>query len=220
MMMCLVLAFAGCGEKDADDDSDKERVEESDDNDKDDDDEDSDKEDDAEKEEDADGDDAEVTPEPEATPDVSDADTEDALDASLLASYNWQGTEDGSLLVFEEDGTFRYYQSVEDLTDYYFEGTYVFQTGKEAVTYLTSDLSEYGVTEEEITTIFENSDEYDESNFIVYVLNNEACIMDGENTVDTPYQTPYMGFCIEHEGDLYLDIANMNSANYHLYIAK
>ncbi len=109
--------------------------------------------------------------------DADDADAEDTSNESdetetpsLITTYNWQGTQDGSLLVFEEDDSFRYYQSAEDLTDYYFEGTYEFHVGADAV--------------------------------------------------EEPCQTPYFGFYLEEDGELYLDIANMNSANYHLFIAK
>ncbi len=135
-------------------------------------------------------------------------------EAARLTSYNWQGTKDGSLLVFEQDGTFRYYQTAEDLTDNYFEGTYEFYVGADAIEYITTDLSDYSVTKNELEGSFEGSDEYDESNFVCFTLNNEACYMDGENTVEKPYQTSYFGFCLEEDGDLYLDIANMNSANF------
>lgn len=141
-------------------------------------------------------------------------------EAPALTEYNWQGTQDGSLLVFEEDGTFRYYRSAEDLTDSYYEGTYVFHVGEDAITYITTTLGQYGVTEEELVGIFDNNEEYEESNFVCFSLNNEACMIGGENTIDAPYETPYMGFCLEEEGSLYLDIANMNTANYHLFVAK
>lgn len=141
-------------------------------------------------------------------------------EAPALTEYNWQGTQDGSLLVFEEDGTFRYYRSAEDLTDSYYEGTYVFHVGEDAITYITTTLSQYGVTEEELVGIFDNNEEYEESNFVCFSLNNEACMIGGKNTIDAPYETPYMGFCLEEEGSLYLDIANMNTANYHLFVAK
>lgn len=138
--------------------------------------------------------------------------------SALLTSYNWKGT-DGSLLVFEENGTFRYYQSADDLTNNYFEGTYLFFIGGEATTYMTTTLSDYNVTGEELATLFTNNEEYYEANFMVYVLNNEVCMINGENTVENPYQNPYMGFCLEQDGTIYLDVANMNTANYSLYEA-
>ena len=140
--------------------------------------------------------------------------------STIITDYSWQGSQDGSLLVCEKDGSFKYYRSADDLTDNYFEGTYEFNMGKDAVTYMTTTLGDYGVTEEELEDIFERNEEYDESNFVCLVLHNETCIMDGENQIETPYQTPYFGFCLENEDGLYLDIANMNSGNYYIYLAK
>lgn len=221
LIMCMLCAlmFGACSQDSSDDDKEDRRTERSED------DEDADDEDDKAKDKDEDekkdseegktGDDADAenTGVDSDKPGLSD-------EATRLISYNWQGSNDGSLIVFEQDGTFRYYQTAEDLTDNYFEGTYEFYVGADAVEYITTSLSQYSITEDELTNVFDNNDEYDESNFVCFSLNNEACYMGGENTVDTPYQTPYFGFCLEEDGDLYLDIANMNTANYHLFIAK
>lgn len=206
LIMCMLCAllFGACSNDSSDDDKEDRRTERS---------EDDDDEDDADEKKDSEEDKKEDDTDDSHKPAVSD-------EAARLTSYNWQGTKDGSLLVFEQDGTFRYYQTAEDLTDNYFEGTYEFYVGSDAVDYITTDLSDYSVTKNELEGIFEGSDEYDESNFVCFTLNNEACYMGDENTVEKPYQTSYFGFCLEEDGDLYLDIANMNSANYHLFIAK
>jgi len=153
-----------------------------------------------------------------------DYDTEDIesdkISASIITDYNWKGANDGSLIICEVGETFRYFQSADNLEDNYYEGTYEFYVGQDAVDYVTTTLSEYAVTEEELEGLFERSDEYDVSDFVCFVLHNEACIVDGENTVDEPYTTPYFGFCFEEDGTFYLDIANMNTANYHTYIAE
>ena len=228
LIMCVLctLLFGACSKDSSfeDDDNDR-RTEQSEDEDEDDGDKD-DKEDSKTEEEDKKGDaEGKADDTTDADTDTTNTDVDsnepEAKDeAARLTSYNWQGTQDGSLLVFEQDGTFRYYQSAEDLTDYYFEGTYEFHAGADAVEFITTDLSQYSVTKEELTTIFDNNEQYDESNFVCFALNNEACYMDGENAVEEPYQTSYFGFCLEEDGDLYLDIANMTSANYHLFIAK
>lgn len=211
LIMCVIctLLFGACSKDSSfeDDDNDR-RTEQSEDEDEDDEAEKKDSEEDKK----GDDDDSDVDKDSDK-PAVRD-------EAARLTSYNWQGTKDGSLLVFEQNSTFRYYQTAEDLTDNYFEGTYEFYVGADAVDYITTDLSDYSVTKNELEGIFEGSDEYDESNFVCFTLNNEACYMGGENTVEKPYQTSYFGFCLEEDGDLYLDIANMNSANYHLFIAK
>ena len=141
-------------------------------------------------------------------------------ETSLITQYLWQATGDSSLIVCKANGSFKYYQSAEDLTDNYFEGTYGFYMGKEAVTYITTELSKYAVTKAELEALFERGEEYDESNFVVLVLNNEACMMDGVNQVETPYQTPYYGFYFESNGVPRLDIVNMNSANSYVFEGK
>ena len=145
---------------------------------------------------------------------------EAAYEASIISDYEWQASGDGSLIVCNEDGTFKYYRSAEDLTDSYYEGTYEFYIGEDAVTYVTKTLSDYGITEDELEDLFDRNEEYDESNFVCLVLNNEKCIIGGENQIESPYKTPYYGFCLEDDEKLCLDIANMNTANYALYVAK
>ncbi len=147
-------------------------------------------------------------------------DKEEKQETSIITEYQWQETGDGSLIVCESDGSFKYYQSAEDMTNNYFEGSYEFYMGKKAVTYITTELSEYGVTKDELKGVFDRNEEYDESNFVIFVLNNEVCIVDGENMVESPYRTPYFGFYLESDGVPYLDIANMNSGNYQLFEGK
>ncbi len=146
--------------------------------------------------------------------------TSSKLSTAFITEYKWQATSDSSLIVCEKDGSFKYYQSAEDLTNNYFEGTYGFYVGKPAVTYITTELSEYAVTKAELEGLFDRVEEYDESNFVVFVLNNEACMIDGENVVEAPYQTPYYGFFLESDGVPCLDIVNMNSGNYQLFEGK
>lgn len=150
----------------------------------------------------------------------SNSQKEAAVDSSIITKYDWQASNDGSLITCETNGTFKYYRSAEELTDDYFEGTYEFAMGKDAVKYITTELEAYKITEEELERVFDGNESYDESNFVCLVLNNEKCIMDGENQIETPYQTPYFGFYLEQEDQIYLDIANMNTGNYVLYIAK
>ena len=145
---------------------------------------------------------------------------EQEKESSIITEYDWQGSGDSSLIVCETDGSFKYYQSADELNDNYYEGTYEFYMGKDAVTYITTDLSTYGVTKEELEGVFNRNEQYEESNFVIFVLNNEACIIDGENQVESPYQTPYFGFYLEEDGVPYLDIANMNTGNYNLFVGK
>lgn len=134
----------------------------------------------------------------------------------IITDNNWRG-EGGSYLVCEEDGTYNYYKTSEDLTNNYYEGTYEFYMGEEAVTYVTEDLSQYSVTRQELEELFMRNEDYDASNFVCLVLNHNTRIMDGENTLEEPTTAPHYGFLLENEGTLYLDVANMNTGNYYLF---
>ena len=140
--------------------------------------------------------------------------------SSVIYDHKWQSTGDKSLIVCEKDGSFKYYQSEEDLTDNYFEGTYSFYVGKDAVDFITTELAEYSVKEGELDDLFDKNEEYNEDNFVCLVLHNEQCLVLGENQIDEPYNTPYYGFILENDGKLCLDIANMNSGNYTTFISK
>lgn len=133
-------------------------------------------------------------------------------EVNMLADTKWDGESDYSQIHFSSDGTFRFYRYKDDYSDSYYEGTYLFFIGAEAVTYITEDLASYGVTREDWMNTIDKYEMYDVSNTVCLILNNTACIIDGENTVSEPYTTPYMGFYYEEYN--YLDLANMNTANY------
>lgn len=161
-----------------------------------------------------------TTQAPQENREESKENKEKEQETSLITEYLWQASGDSSLIVCKTDGSFKYYQSAEDLTNYYYEGTYEFYMGKKAITYITTELSEYAVTKDELEALIDRSEEYEESNFVVLVLNNEACMIDGENVAETPYRTPYYGFCLEENGEPNLGLVNMNSGNYAIYVGK
>lgn len=146
---------------------------------------------------------------------------DDPTTDTLITDHNWKGVNGGSLLVCETDGSFQYYRSAEDLTDSYYTGSYEYYRGADALAYLTVELSQYAVTAEEMEAYFERNEgsQRTPDNLVCLVLHNEQCIIDGENTMEETVMTPYYGFVLTEEGDTYLDIVNMNSANPHTYMA-
>ncbi len=130
-----------------------------------------------------------------------------------LSGNDWEAN-DGSLLCLNEDSSFDWYQKAEDLTNNYYSGSYKVYNGKDAIEYITSELSEYALTREEQEALISRNSEYTYDNYYCLVLDNEECMVDGENILDAsqPSRTPYYGFY--YEGDEYLDLANMNSGNY------
>jgi len=133
----------------------------------------------------------------------------------LNPNGNWKSEKDGLLLTLNENNSFKYYRSFEDLTNNYYEGNYKFYMGEEAKAYITEELSSYNVTDEELEKIFEMNEKFDVSNFVCLILSNEKCMIDGANVLKEKNEAPYMGFYFEEEK--YLDITNMNSVEKYIF---
>ena len=132
----------------------------------------------------------------------------------VISGNSWK-EDSGSYLVLEKNGKFKYYQDEEDLTDNYYEGTYKVYCGEKAVKYIAEDLKKYGVTEKEQRDIFERNEKYSVDNYYCLVLNNEQCIMNGENVMSKATTTPYFGYYYKEQK--ILDIANMNTGTYYCF---
>lgn len=131
--------------------------------------------------------------------------------ASEIIGYDWEAG-DGSLLELHSDGSFVWYQDPKVTDDYYYSGTYEVYMGQEAYDHVTKNLSSYGVTGPELDDVFDRNSDYSLENFCCLVLTNEELIIDKENTLDSPGDTPCYGFYFEDKQ--YLDIANMNTGTY------
>ena len=154
--------------------------------------------------------------------DEDDDDDEDDFDIKslIIDEGSWIETNSESYLVFENKKEFKYYKDYDVLDDYYYEGTYKIYVGEDAVDYVVNDLSEYYVEEDELEDLFDRNDKYSEENFILIILNNDHCYIEGEDTPVDISSSPYFGFFIEDDGHYVLDIANMNSANYYWFIPE
>ena len=109
----------------------------------------------------------------------------------IMSGEKWK-TSNGTLLDLKEDNTFRWYNSADDLTDNYYEGTYEVYIGQEAVDKLCS-IEEYGITEEsQKKTINEYTDNI--NYYYCVMLSNEKCMQAGEDTLEEKTSTPYYGF--------------------------
>lgn len=132
---------------------------------------------------------------------------------NILAGTSWISADDESQMVFNEDQSFGWYQSKDEKDDNYFSGTYVFYMGQEAMNYLTGDLSEYNVTEEEMQFYFDKNKEYALDNFVCFTTNNQSFLLNGEEQLSEEQKTSYYGFLL---GDgTFLDIANMSTGTYY-----
>lgn len=134
-----------------------------------------------------------------------------------IQDNNWISAKDGSYLVFESKTKFKYYREKDVDDDYYYAGKYEIYIGKDAIEYVTDELSDYGLTEDEIHDLIKRNKEYTEDNFMLLLLINETWIIDGEDVADKSWTTPYVG-CIIDQGDYYaMDLTNMDAANYFFF---
>lgn len=135
-----------------------------------------------------------------------------------LKDTEWITSPDPSVLVFEDKQNFCFYRDDDVRDDNYFEGEYDFYIGDDAVDYITEDLEEYGLTKKEINRFID--DDQPLENFVCLVLHNQSCIVDGEETVDEPYDTPFYGFLYDGGDERSLTLVNMNTANLAEYDEK
>ncbi|MBO4473548.1 MAG: hypothetical protein J5750_01405 [Clostridiales bacterium] len=139
-----------------------------------------------------------------------------------IKENNWIEIEEGSYLQFKSSKNFKYYRQYDELDDYYYSGTYELYVGDEAMDYIEDELSEYGVTREEVEGIADREELYEMDNLVVLVLHNEKQIIDGENILDKDVDTPYFGFFVtDKKGKEHaLDIVNANQYTYCLFVPE
>ncbi len=77
---------------------------------------------------------------------------------------------DDSVIYFQEDGTFEWYLSVDDTSDNYFKGTYDVYFDESALEYITEDLSDYGVTADELYEFFIQNADNDFIRCLIYAV--------------------------------------------------
>jgi uncharacterized protein YxeA len=140
--------------------------------------------------------------------------------AKDIVKESWIEIHSDSYLEFGKKKTFKYYRDSSDLSNNYYEGTYKLYIGQEAFDYITEDLSEYGMTAEELKDAIRRGDGYEISNLVCFVMENKTCMIDGENTLDKPVSTPYFGFYLTDKKHSVLDLANMKTATYYTFVPE
>lgn len=141
-----------------------------------------------------------------------------AQSQNLLAGTSWIAANDGSQWVFREDHTFHWYQTKGKTDDNYFAGTYEFHIGRDALNYLTTELSRYGVTEREMLDVISRAPEYTIDNFVCFSCVNQSFLLHGKEQLSRENVTSYFGFLLL-DGK-YLDIANMTTGTYYGFMKE
>lgn len=161
-------------------------------------------------------DDGTVTVNDNITTQNSNGGTQSIVKSSLMRNTTWQGS-DGSEVVFT-DNRINWYKSADDHLDNYYSGTYTFYIGKDAVNYITTELSEYYVTSSELQSLFNRSEMYSESSFVVFDIRYDKFILNKQpQQIERPL-VPWFGFLLED--GTFLDVANMNTGTYYQFTKK
>lgn len=148
-----------------------------------------------------------------------DNDEENGLDeyeSFDLKGYSWLGN-DNSMLYLNNDNSYAWYQNDNVKDDNYHIGIYHFYTGQDAINYITNNLKEYNMTEEDQKDLIENSN-YNLENYYFIELN---CTESKINGVDQNLYTNkihYYGFYDNKRQ--YLDLINMATKNQAGFILK
>ena len=131
----------------------------------------------------------------------------------LLAGTSWLSGDDNSQWVFGTDKTFHWYQMEGETDDNYFAGTYEFHVGQDAINYLTTELSDYGITERTIKRVISSNSEYTLDNFVCFSCVNQSFMLRGKEQLSEDTLSSYLGFFLQD--GTYLDIAKMTTGTYY-----
>lgn len=148
----------------------------------------------------------------------------DEPDPAKYGEETFKGTTwiagDGSELVFGDDGILSWYREEGVHDGDLFQGPYVAHRGQAAYDFLVNDLEEYGVTAEELDRLIATGDPDRElDDLVVYTLDHQTVIMDGEEyTFDDPV-VPYYGFLTNDDASE-MDVVNMRTATTYYFTKK
>ena len=146
-----------------------------------------------------------------------DGDADEIKDA--ITGENWVEMNSGSYLVFNSSKKFTYFKDYGVSDNYYYEGKYELYVGDEALEYITDDLSEYDIDEDDIEDLMDENKNYDISNLVCLVLKNNKQIIDGENQLDDTVVTPYYGFYVD-AGDTFINLTHMETNVKYLFVPE
>ena len=115
----------------------------------------------------------------------------------LLAGTSWISGNDNSQWVFGTDKTFHWYQTEGETDDNYFAGTYEFHVGQDAINYLTTEFSDYGITERKIRQVLSSNSEYMLDNFVCFSCVNQSFMLRGKEQLSEDTISSYLGFFLQ-----------------------
>lgn len=125
-----------------------------------------------------------------------------------IKGHSWLAN-DNSTLYLNNDYSYTWYQDDQNHTDNYYLGTYQYYTGEDAISYISTYLKQYGLTEEEQRSLFQNGT-YQLKNYYLIILNCNQVIIN--QTEQTPELTTVYYYGFYNEQSQKLDLVNMDTA--------
>ena len=136
----------------------------------------------------------------------------------LFSGTSWTAEDDNSKLILDDKGNFFWYQDDSVHDDNYFAGKYTILMGADAFNFLTHDLKQYGITEEELMDVILRSDKYSLETLTCIDLFHESFLYQGKEMVKKTESKYYFGFILDYDDTIVFDIANMQTCSYYLFI--
>ncbi len=130
---------------------------------------------------------------------------------TTISNTSWILQGDGSEMVFEGD-EFKWYQNEDEHADNYYFGEYKFYSGDDAINYITTNLSSYGVTGSEIEGLIDRNSNYNRENFVVLYLKYDGLIVGGVDNGVNRETEPFYGFMLNN--NTAINLVNMETASY------
>lgn len=131
-------------------------------------------------------------------------------DSFDINGYSWKG-DDNSILYLNPDESYVWYQDDSNHQNNFYLGIYETYNGNDAIQYIIQHLSEYGLTEQEQRSFFQDKN-YDLEDYYLIILNCTKTVVNGQEQESSDgSKLYYYGFYEEETRRL--DLVNMKTRN-------
>ena len=124
-----------------------------------------------------------------------------------IKGYSWL-SDDKSILYLNGDNTYKWYANDNNHDDNYYQGKFKTYKGEEAISYIATNLKEYGLTEEEQRKFF-NDENKSINDYYLLILTCEKMVINGKEEDGTDNMAYYYGFFSEKT--MSLELTNLSS---------
>lgn len=155
---------------------------------------------------------------------------EDAQDEDVISSFQYESAPlsiegnsfydtDKSKIIFNNDGTFVWYQDENITDDNYYKGTYTVKYGADAENYLkNTNFPKTPLDFSKMDNIYGKKDYYTKDNLIAFELKHTDAVANGKNMLEDADTniTYYFGFVSDEDG-YKIDVVHIATGGYHTF---